>query len=102
MTIFLNKPFPFLDTALLVPHGTLPYPDLIFQIVAAVAFTLFNYAAFYRYAVSGKAELASFRSYRDFFPRLEEGFDAGSIKVSLLFPVTVTILGDNQTVYILL
>ncbi|GMR50336.1 hypothetical protein PMAYCL1PPCAC_20531 [Pristionchus mayeri] len=50
------------------------------QIVAAVAFTIFNYVAFYRYTVAGRSELASFPSYRDFFPRLSAGFDAGSIK----------------------
>ncbi|KAF8374951.1 rfth-1 [Pristionchus pacificus] len=78
LLIALKRVFIFaliLDTP--IDHLTL---FSVAQIVAAVAFTLFNYAAFYRYAVSGKAELASFRSYRDFFPRLEEGFDAGSIK----------------------
>ncbi|GMT25889.1 hypothetical protein PFISCL1PPCAC_17186, partial [Pristionchus fissidentatus] len=49
------------------------------QLVAAVAFTVFNYAAFYRYSTSGRSELASFRSYRDFFPAPSAGFDSGSV-----------------------
>ncbi|GMS97353.1 hypothetical protein PENTCL1PPCAC_19528 [Pristionchus entomophagus] len=49
------------------------------QIVAAIAVTLFNYAAFYRYTVTRRPELASFGSYRDFFPRLSAGFDKGSV-----------------------